>query len=52
LPAEEPKTLEGFEDYTLFIKLMMAELKILLMPIYLSLVRSNEHDESHVGIGG
>ena len=37
LTLEENKTLDGFEDYTLYIKLMMAELKILLIPIFLSL---------------
>ena len=29
----------GFEDYTLYIRLLKCELKILLMPIYLSLLR-------------
>lgn len=45
--------LNGFDDYTLYIKLLIIELKILLMPIYKSLERSkNEHDESNLGAGG
>lgn len=45
--------LNGFEDYTLYIKLLITELKILLMPIYISLERSkNEHEESYLGAGG
>lgn len=37
---EARKTLDGFEDYKLFIKLLMMEIKILLMPSFLSLMRS------------
>ena len=45
--------LNGFDDYTLYIKLLIIELKILLMPIYKSLERSkNDHDESNLGAGG
>ena len=38
--GEERKLLDGFEDFRLYIKLFMMELKILLMPTYLSLMRS------------
>lgn len=45
--------LNGFEDYTLYIRLLIVELKILLMPIYKSLEKSrNEHDLSYLGAGG
>ena len=49
----ENLALNGFEDYTLYIKLLIVELKIMLMPIYKSLQkRKNEHDESYLGTGG
>ena len=51
--VENQPMLNGFDDYTLYIKLLIIELKILLMPIYKSLERSkNEHDESNLGAGG
>ena len=50
---EEGPALHGFEDYTLYIKQLIVELKILLLPIYQSILRGqNEHNESHLGAGG
>ena len=40
---DQRQDLPGFEDYTLYIRLMKCELKILLMPIYLSLLRGKGH---------
>ena len=40
---DQRQDLPGFEDYTLYIRLLKCELKILLMPIYLSLLRGKGH---------
>lgn len=40
---DQRQDLPGFEDYTLYIRLLKCELKILLMPIYLSLLRDKGH---------
>ena len=43
---DQRQDLPGFEDYTLYIRLLKCELKILLMPIYLSLLRGKGHAEA------
>ena len=45
---------DGFADFKIFIKLLVCELKILLLPVYLKSksLSSHEHDESHLGAGG
>ena len=44
---------DGFADYRIYIKLLRSELKILLLPIYLNMIRMmDQHNQSNLGAGG
>lgn len=53
-PNNANESLDGFEDYTLLIRLMMAELKTLLYPIYAWIMLQKQQDsaDSINGNGG
>ena len=53
LMGEKRAELDGFEDFKIYIKLLKTELKILMVPIYLALLRSQEEiNQSNLGAGG
>lgn len=51
--ADGSESLDGFEDYTLLIRLMMVELKTLLYPIYAQMMHQRyDPADSDIGNGG